>query len=167
MNTNLLIFFAIPLAVIVISIALQRLLKCPSLVAGVIFVIFLIVAVVLNDINVLILAIVYALLAYVSALLYCIFCKVLADNDVLQSCTSCCGGNNDDTAGESEGCCNRSPVTATIGVDSINNAREVRYIAGPTSDTVTTGVSNNSFYIQPQNNMNRRGYAYGRCGRRR
>ena len=40
MNTLLLIFFALPIAVIVISIALQKILKCPVLVAAIIFSIF-------------------------------------------------------------------------------------------------------------------------------
>ena len=38
----LLIFFALPIATIIISIALQKILKCPILVAAIIFAIFLI-----------------------------------------------------------------------------------------------------------------------------
>ena len=41
----LLIFFAIPLAVIVISIALEKLLDCPVLVSAIIFSILLLIAV--------------------------------------------------------------------------------------------------------------------------
>ena len=44
MNT-LLIFFALPIAIIIISIALQKIFKCPFLVAGIIFAIFFIVGV--------------------------------------------------------------------------------------------------------------------------
>ena len=57
MNT-LLIFFALPIAVIIISIALQRILKCPALVAAIIFAIFLIVTFVVNNLELLIAAIV-------------------------------------------------------------------------------------------------------------
>ena len=39
--TNLLIFFALPIATIIISIALQKIFKCPFLVAAIIFAIFL------------------------------------------------------------------------------------------------------------------------------
>ena len=38
---GLLIFFAIPFAVIIISIALQKILKCPVLIAAITFAIFL------------------------------------------------------------------------------------------------------------------------------
>ena len=55
----LLIFFALPIAVIIISIALQRILKCPILVAAIIFAIFLIVTFIVNNLNFLIAAIVY------------------------------------------------------------------------------------------------------------
>ena len=41
MNILLLLVFAIPIAIIVISIALQKLLRCPILVAGIIFSILL------------------------------------------------------------------------------------------------------------------------------
>ena len=39
----LLIFFALPIATIIVSIALQKILKCPPLVAAIVFAIFLIV----------------------------------------------------------------------------------------------------------------------------
>ena len=47
----LLIFFALPIATIIISIALQKILKCPPLVASIIFAIFLIVTFIINNIN--------------------------------------------------------------------------------------------------------------------
>ena len=43
MITNLLIFFAIPLAVVIISIALQKILENPFLVAGIVFSILLVI----------------------------------------------------------------------------------------------------------------------------
>ena len=58
MNT-LLIFFALPIAVIIISIALQKIFKCPFLVAGIIFAIFLIVTFVVGNLNLLIATIYY------------------------------------------------------------------------------------------------------------
>ena len=96
MNITLLIFFVLPLAVIIISIALQRLLSCPILVSAIIFVIFLIVAVLLNNLNVLILAIVYAIIAYIAAIVSCIICKILRRFPDLLSCTNCCRGSSDE-----------------------------------------------------------------------
>ena len=63
MNT-LLIFFALPLATIIISIALQKILKCPPLVAAIVFAIFLIVTFIINDLNFLIATIVYTIISY-------------------------------------------------------------------------------------------------------
>ena len=50
MNT-LLIFFALPIAVIIISIALQKIFKCPFLVAAIIFAAFLIVTFVIGNLT--------------------------------------------------------------------------------------------------------------------
>lgn len=74
---NLLIFFALPVAVIIISIALQKVLKCPALVAGVIFSIFLIVTFVVNNIIFLIATIVYTILSFITAYLMCVIVKIL------------------------------------------------------------------------------------------
>lgn len=73
----LLIFFALPIAVIIISIALQRILKCPVLVAAIIFAIFLIVTFVVNNLNFLIAAIVYAIISFITAFITCIVCRFL------------------------------------------------------------------------------------------
>ena len=73
----LLIFFALPIAVIIISIALQRILKCPILVAAIIFAIFLIVTFIVNNLNFLIAAIAYAILSFITAYITCIIRKIL------------------------------------------------------------------------------------------
>ena len=88
---NLLIFFALPIAVIIISIALQKILKCPVLVAAIIFAIFLIVTFVINNLNFLIAAIVYAVISLVTAYITCIVSRFLCD--LLNSC-SCCNRDN-------------------------------------------------------------------------
>ena len=65
MNNLILIFFALPLAVVIVSIALQKLFDSPALVAGIIFVVFLVATFIIGDLNILILAIAYAILAYI------------------------------------------------------------------------------------------------------
>ena len=77
MNT-LLIFFALPIAVIIISIALQKILKCPALVAAIIFAIFLIVTFIVNNLNFLIAAIVYAIISFITAYITCFIGRLLA-----------------------------------------------------------------------------------------
>lgn len=93
----LLIFFALPIAVIIVSVILQKLLKCPILVAGFIFAIFLVVAFVIGDLTYLIVAIAYTILAYITAFLTMLICHILRNinndnnNDSGNSCR--CGRN--------------------------------------------------------------------------
>lgn len=86
MNT-LLIFFALPIATIIISIALQKILKCPPLVAGIIFSIFLIVTFIINNLFFLVAAIVYAILAFITAALVCLFSRFLCQNQDNDKCS--------------------------------------------------------------------------------
>ena len=76
MNT-LLLFFALPISVIIISIALQKILRNPLLVAAIIFAIFLIVTFVVGDLNLLIATIVYTIISYITALIVLLICKLL------------------------------------------------------------------------------------------
>ncbi len=74
---NLLIFFALPIATVIISIALQKILKCPPLVAAVIFAIFLIVTFVIDELNFLVAAIVYAIISFITAVIVAFVCRIL------------------------------------------------------------------------------------------
>ena len=77
MNT-LLLLFAIPVAVIILSIVLQKILRCPILVAATFFFFFLIVAFAVFDSSFLIYVIIYTILAYVTAVLTRLFCNLIA-----------------------------------------------------------------------------------------
>jgi len=94
MNT-LLIFFAFPIAVIIISIVLQKLLKNPIAVAALIFAIFLIVTFAAFDETFLIATLVYTLLALITALIVKFICESNNNDnnicDILQNIL----GNND------------------------------------------------------------------------
>ncbi len=81
MNTLLLIFFALPIAVIIVSIALQKILKCPFLVAGIIFAIFLIVTFVIGNLIYLVATIAYTLLAFITALITKLICRIIKELD--------------------------------------------------------------------------------------
>lgn len=63
----LLIFFAFPIAVIIISAILQRLINSPISVALLIFAIFLIVTFAAFDVNFLVATIIYTILAFITA----------------------------------------------------------------------------------------------------
>ena len=66
---TLLIFFALPIAVIIISAILEKLLKCPIAVASLIFAIFLVVTFAVFDETFLIATLVYTIIAFITALI--------------------------------------------------------------------------------------------------
>lgn len=78
MNT-LLIFFALPIATIILAIVLQKILKCPLLVAATFFAIYLIVTFAAFDASFLVFAILYTILAYITAVLTRFFCNCFAN----------------------------------------------------------------------------------------
>lgn len=91
MNT-LLIFFALPIATIILAIVLEKLLRCPILTAATFFAIYLIVAFAVFNASALVFVIIYTILAYITALIAEFFfsrCK-------RRVCVSCnCNNNND------------------------------------------------------------------------
>lgn len=66
---NLLLFFAFPIATIILSITAQKLIKSPILVSSVFFAIYLIVAFAAFNAFFLIYAIVYSVFAYITAMM--------------------------------------------------------------------------------------------------
>ena len=96
----LLIFFALPIATIIISIALQKIFKCPPLVAAIIFAIFLIVTFIIGSLEFLIATIIYTIISYITAVIVFILTRIL------NTC-SCCNCNNEN---------NNNGVTARINV---------------------------------------------------
>ena len=116
MTTNLLIFFAIPLAIIVISVALQKILRNPFLVAAIIFSIALVIVLAFFDPLYLIAVVVYTVIAFIAAILTCLFCRVLRNGNMC-NCMGC-GENNNNNENDD----NNSPnqVIATLGEGNTN-----------------------------------------------
>ncbi len=74
MNT-LLVFFAIPIAIIILSVILETFIKYPIKVAGIFFAIFLVVAFALGGTaELIVLAIAYTILSFIAAYLTSIIC---------------------------------------------------------------------------------------------
>ena len=92
-NSVLLIFFAIPLAIIIFSIALQKLIKNPFLVASVIFAIILIIVLAFFDSIFLILVIAYTILSFVTAVITKIIWRLLNRNGQIESSFNNCNVN--------------------------------------------------------------------------
>ena len=78
MTTNLLVFFAIPLAVIIFSIALQKILRNPLLVAAIIFAIFIVVTFIVEDTETFLIAtIIYTIISFVTAILFKLIRRII------------------------------------------------------------------------------------------
>lgn len=116
---NLLIFFAIPVATIIFAIVLQKLLRSPLLVAATIFAILLIVTFAAFDESFLVFAILYTLLALITALVVRFICCMInnSDNPCINGTAmhnqGICGdtesSNDDDNNSNNCGCgCNRN-----------------------------------------------------------
>ena len=124
---NLLIFFAIPLATIIISVVLERVWKNYILVTAFAFAIFLIVAFSVGNTSLLVLVIIYTLLAFISAFLSMLFRKICKKLRCLENVTEDTAENN-----QRENCRCRSnnnsntqdmAINARITPNSLNNGR--------------------------------------------
>jgi len=78
---NLLIFFAIPVATIIFAIVFQKILQSPLLVAATFFAIFLIVTFAAFDESFLVFAILYTLLALITAIIVRFICCLIRNSD--------------------------------------------------------------------------------------
>lgn len=108
---DLLLYFALPIATIILAIVLQKLINSPILVAATAFAIYLIVTFAAFDESFLIFALVYTILAYIAAVItQIITCIIRRDSD---SCLNPCNREEDDDNNNSSngcgcGCNNRS-----------------------------------------------------------
>jgi len=128
MNT-LLIFFAFPIAVIIISAILQKLLNSPIAVAALIFAIFLIVTFAAFDETFLIATLVYTLLALITALIVKFICESNNNNNICEL-LNCILRNN-----------NLSDLLNNVSSNS-NNNNETSF--NTVSDILSSNNSNNS-----------------------
>lgn len=153
MNT-LLLLFALPISTIILSIVLQKILKCPILVAATFFAIYLIVAFAFFDSSFLIFVIIYTILAYVTAVLTRLICNILERLRCLtreQNNCSCINSNtifNSDTSGVSsvsiQG--NNGNNSSGNNCNTCNNQAEF---------TVTTNQNNPVLFLTNRNNIRR------------
>ncbi len=89
MNTLLLLFFALPVATIILSVVLLKILKCPCLVAATFFAIYLVLTYAVVGSDFLILAIVYTILSYITAIIARAICKIITKINNCNDCNSC------------------------------------------------------------------------------
>lgn len=156
----LLLFFALPIAVIIFSIVLQKILKCPILVAGVIFAIFLILSFTVFSVVFLVATIIYTLISFITATIVSLierFKKCIRDRicpDESNHCTSNtsntsnlltiqsrCGGNeNEYENGNSCGNSNGNLLTISSSCNNGENSNDLLTIQ---SNLNSANTSNN------------------------
>ncbi len=167
---NLLIFFALPIAVIIISIALQRILKCPWLVAAIIFAIFLIVTFIINNLNFLIAAIVFAIISFTTAFITCLVGRLF--NRIGRENLCCCEREESCSCRRREdSCCNQDNnsnlLTISRNQNDGNNCGCNQNDSGCTYQiTNGNGLSARINIVPNTNNNSNNGNTNGCCRRR-
>lgn len=118
MNT-LLIFFALPIAVIIVSAILEKILKCPIAVAALIFAIFLVVTFAAFDENFLIATLVYTIIAFITALIvHFIKCRHENEHNICDLLEDLLHNHNDDDDNHDNLC---DTVEDLLGTNTNNN----------------------------------------------
>ena len=179
---NLFIFFALPLATILLAIVFQKILRSPILVAITFFAIYLIVAfAAFSDTlaEAIIAAIIYTIIAYITAYIVMIICSFRrrfchcrrADDDSENNRNCGCGNNNDNnenvennllriscSCGNSDRSSDLLSIDSTCMANDVNNSNNVSDI---------TETLSNSNVVTSRQYVNRP-VAYGnqRCYRR-
>ncbi len=115
---NLLLFFAFPIAVIIISAILQKLLNSPVAVAAFIFAIFIVVTFAAFDETFLIATLAYTILAFITAIITRFLCK--GNNCICEALSNLLNNNT----GNNENTNNINTINNTLNeiLDSINNS---------------------------------------------
>ena len=145
----LLLFFALPLATIILAVVLQKLIKSPILVAAIFFAIYLIVAFAVFNATFLVAVIVYTFLAYVTASIARILCCFFKYGNT--SCNCNCRENN--------GSCRRTLNLAQNDVVALNDGIENFSLSNQNGCTCKVTCRNNN--VNAFNTGYNRGYNNG------
>ena len=147
---NILIFFALALATIVVAIFLNRLVRCPILVGFLFFSITLLIAVIFSNTTLIVVAIILGILAFLASLLDCILKNSCFFRN--NGCLNCYNPYIRNTNNNNENCDNtlmivnsNGEVVAKISGDSINciNNNENNVLSPNSNDNC---CCNNRFY---------------------
>ena len=94
----LLLFFALPIATIILAIAAQKILKCPILVAGVFFAIYLIVAFAVFNAGFLVFVVIYTIIAFLTAVITKLIAKFIECNENNNNNNNSCERTNNNVS---------------------------------------------------------------------
>mgnify|MGYP000672941009 CR=1 FL=1 len=109
MNT-LLLFFALPVATIILAVVLEKILRNPFLTSATFFAIYLIIAFAVFDASFLVYTIAYTILAFIAAFIAEYFCQRAEINERRNS------NNNNNTCG-----CNRNTSNSDVATVNVTN----------------------------------------------
>lgn len=146
----LLLAFALPVATILLAIVLQKILKCPLLVAATFFAILLIITYAVFDSSFLVFAILYTILAYVTAVLTRLICNLIARFNLSDNCNCIC--NNNDNGNPRSSCNNSGTYQVASGTwccrarntSGTNRDSNVMLLNNETGCSNTNGLNNNN-----------------------
>lgn len=112
MTTNtLLLYFALPIAIIILSIIFETLINCPIKIAGIVFSILLIFTFAVADETFLIFTILYTILSFIVAWITKQWTNNQNDSTLIDTSNSCGCSNNTNESNNSSSCgCNRRRV---------------------------------------------------------
>ena len=141
----LLLAFAIPVATILLAIVLQKVLKCPLLVAATFFAILLIITFDVFDASFLVFAIIYTILAYITAALTRFICNLISRFGLRNNCICDNTRDFDNNCSRNERC-NVSSGTWRYTTRSVPRLGK--------NQTYTNALSNNTEESTCNNNSN-------------
>ena len=146
----LLLAFAIPVATILLAIVLQKILKCPLLVAATFFAIFLIVTFAVFDSSFLVFAILYTILAYVTAVLTRLICNIISRFDLGDNCNCVCGNSRENDNGSARNTnCNLAGGTWCLTTRNLPRTSVTQISANALTNNETTTDNNNETESEP------------------
>ncbi len=133
---NLLIFFAVLFATIVLAVVLQRIIHCPILVGFAFFSIFLVIAVILSNTTLVIFSIILGIIAFLSAFFDCLLLQsgFFRNNNCLN-----CNNNNCNNTCKSK--CNCESLENDQRLTILNSNGEI--VAKINGDSVTCTSNSN------------------------
>ena len=126
----ILLFFVLPFATNIFSIVLQKILKCPVLVAAIFFAIYLILAYTVFGTDFLIFAIIYTILSYITAILTRLIMQLFRRINCTNS-NSCCSNDSSNS-----NCLSPTTYTARIANQVSDPSTPVIYLTN-TSNTMS------------------------------
>lgn len=137
MNT-LLLFFALPVATVILAVVLEKILRCPFLTAATFFAIYLIIAFSVFDSSFLVFVIVYTILAFIAAIIAEIFFGRCTGERKSYRCL-----NNNNIENNTINLSNQDVVRIANQLQNMRNTNNCN-CNNNTNDVATVNVTNNT-----------------------